>query len=131
MTPLFAVIIIIAVVSFIAFYKKPGKKVQLPEGYKKLLEEHVAFYRSLDPAAKNLFENKIKEFLSYILITGVKTDVSDLDTLLVVSSGVIPIFGFPAWRYYNLTEVLLYDGRFNADNFSTTGGGREVLGMGG
>jgi MtfA peptidase len=129
MSPIIAVIIIVAVIASIAFYKKPRKKIQLPEGYQKLLEDHVAFYRLLDPAAKKVFVNKIQDFLSYILVTGVKTGVNDLDRLLVAASGVIPIFGFPAWHYYNLREVLLFDDRFNADSFSTTGEGRDVLGM--
>lgn len=129
MSPFFAAFIIIAIISFMLFYKRKAAGFKLPEGYKKLLEDHIAFYRSLDPESKIIFENKIQEFLGYIQITGVKTNITDLDRILVAASGVIPIFGFPKWHYYNLGEVLLYDDRFNADNFSTSGEGREVLGM--
>ena len=129
MSPLFAVFIIGAIISFMLFYKRKKAPFTLPEGYKKMLEDHVVFYRSLDAGSKINFENKIQEFLGYIDVTGVKTEVSELDRILVAASGVIPIFGFPKWHYYNLKEVLLYDDRFNADNFSTSGEGREVLGM--
>lgn len=129
MTPLLALLIIALVALSIAFYKKPPKKVQLPDGYKELLTKHVSFYRSLDEAGKIRFENKLKEFLGYIRITGVDTPVDDLDRLLVASSAVIPIFGFPEWRYYNLRDVWLYSNTFNADDYSTKGKGRDVLGM--
>ena len=57
------------------------------------------------------------------------TEVTDLDRLLVAAGAVIPVFGFPEWRYYNLSEVLLYRDRFNADTYSSSGNGRNVLGM--
>ena len=83
MTPILAIIIIALVVLGIALYKKPLKKVHLPDDYKELLTKHVSFYRALDEAGKNRFETKIKEFLGYIRITGVDTQVEDLDRLLV------------------------------------------------
>ncbi len=129
MTPVLAFLIIALVVIGLAFYKRPRRKIQLPEGYQKLLEEHVAFYRSLDEAGRHRFEEKIKELLGYVRITGVNTHIDDLDRLLIASSGVIPIFGFPEWRYYNLGEVLLYPNSFNDVNFLTKGAGRDVLGM--
>jgi MtfA peptidase len=129
MAPLFVLLFIAVIVTIVLFYKKPLKRGQLPAGYKSLLEEHVAFYRPLDRARKIRFEEKINEFLGYIRIQGVKTPVGDLDKLLVAASGVIPIFGFPEWRDYNLRDVLLYQDTFNADDFSTEGKGRDVLGM--
>ena len=129
MTPFFAIIIIASAAILVAVYKKPLKRVKLPAGYKTLLEENVAFYRSLDNSGKIHFEEKIKEFLGYIRIHGVNTNVDDLDRLLVASSGVIPIFGFPEWKYYNLRDVLLYPDSFKADDFSTKGNERDVLGM--
>ncbi len=128
-TPLIAILIMVSVVVFIALYKKPRRKFNLPEGYKKMLEEHVVFYRSLDSADRMKFEEKLKDFLGCISVTGVDTEVDNLDKLLVASSAVIPIFGFPAWRYDNLSEVLLYKDRFNAENYSASGPGQDVLGM--
>jgi Mlc titration factor MtfA (ptsG expression regulator) len=129
MTPILILIIIAVVVVGVALYKRPVKKAALPADYKKILLAHVAFYRSLDDEGKIRFEEKIKEFLGYIRITGVNTNVDDLDTLLVASSGVIPIFGFPEWRYYNLSEVLLYPTSFNEISFLAEGADQHVLGM--
>ena len=129
MTPIFVLIIIALVVVVFALYKRPIKKADLPADYKKILSEHVAFYRALDDKGKIRFEEKIKELLGYIRITGVNTNVDDIDTLLVASSGVIPIFGFPEWRYYNLSEVLLYPNSFNEISFLSEDADRHVLGM--
>ena len=129
MNAVIVLVIIALVTAGLVLYKKPRKKTLLPNGYKKLLEEHVAFYQSLDEAGKHRFEEKIQELLGYISITGVNTKVDDLDKLLVASSGVIPIFGFPEWRYYNLREVLLYPDSFNGVSFLTKGEDHNVLGM--
>jgi Mlc titration factor MtfA (ptsG expression regulator) len=129
MTPILILIGIAIVVVGYALYKRPVKKADLPADYKRILTAHVAFYRSLDDEGKIRFEEKLKEFLGYIRITGVNTNVDDLDRLLVSSSGVIPIFGFPEWRYYNLREVLLYPHSFNEISFLTEGADRYVLGM--
>lgn len=127
------IIVIICTVFLIWFLfgisNGPKQIVALPGNYRTLLEEHVAFYRSLDDAGKISFEEKIKDFLSYITIKGINTIAEDLDKLLVASSAVIPIFGFPEWRYYNLRNVLLYEDAFTADQFSTTDKERNTLGM--
>ena len=83
MTPILAIIIIALVVLGIALYKKPLKKIHLPNDYKELLTKHVSFYRVLDVAGKVRFEEKVKGFLGYVRITGVDTAVEDLDRLLV------------------------------------------------
>jgi len=129
MTQIVVLIIIALILVGVALYKRPVKKAVLPSDYKKILLEHVAFYRTLNDEEKIRFEEKIKEFLGYIRITGVDTTVNDLDRLLVASSGVIPIFGFPEWKYYNLREVLLYPGSFNEQSFLAKSEDRHVLGM--
>ncbi|QEC68053.1 zinc-dependent peptidase [Panacibacter ginsenosidivorans] len=120
-----------AILFWILFGKKKTKenKAVFPENYRQLLEDNVAFYRSLDDAGKIRFEEKIKAIFSYITISGVNTTIDDLDKLLVASSAVIPIFGFNEWRYYNLRNVLLYEDTFTADQFSTTDKDRNTLGM--
>ena len=128
-TPFVAILIMVFVIVFIALYKKPHRKIQLPDGYKDLLAAHIIFYRNLESEDKIRFERKLEDFLGYIQITGVQTEVNDLDRLLVASSAVIPIFGFTEWRYYNLSEVLLFKDRFNSDNYSLSGNERDVLGM--
>lgn len=123
---IFCLIILI----WIIFGKKKIKTtITQPDNFQQLLQQHVPFYRSLNEENKKLFEEKIKNFLSYITITGVNTTVDDFDKLLVASSAVIPIFGFPSWHYYNLKTVLLYEDAFTEQQFSTTDKNRNVLGM--
>jgi Mlc titration factor MtfA (ptsG expression regulator) len=129
MTPVLVLLLIVLAAIGVALYRKPHMKVQLPSNFRNILSAKVAFYRGLDEAGKTRFEDRIKEFLGYVRIHGVNTPVEDLDRLLVASSAVIPVFGFPEWRYYNLRDVLLYADAFNADDFSTKGRGRDVLGM--
>jgi MtfA peptidase len=123
------ILLIAAAVIGFALYKRPVKKIQLPNGYEQLLAKHVSFYRALEDEGKRRFEEKIREFLAYIRIHGVGTKVDDLDLLLVAASGIIPVFGFPEWRYYNLKDILLYPNTFYEEDFSTSGKGRDVLGM--
>lgn len=109
--------------------KKKDLLQPVPSGYKQLLAMHVGFYRTLDDAGKSLFESKIESFLGEIRIHGVKTEIEDLDRLLVAASGVIPVFGFPEWKYYNLTDVLLYGEAFDSDHFASEGNRQDVIGM--
>lgn len=100
----------------------------LPPTDSELLNEHVAYYRSLPEDKKKLFEDRVSHFLQHTKIDGVGTTVDEVDKLLVASSATIPIFGFDGWYYYQLTNVLLYDDRFN-DDYETTGDNRNILGM--
>lgn len=109
--------------------KKPAIKAGFPAAWRPQLEEKVAFYKHLEPAEKNRFETSIQEFLAKVRITGVSTEVEDIDRLLVAASAVIPLFGFPGWMYRNLSEVLLYEGSFNHDYETREGQGRNILGM--
>lgn len=131
MTGLIIFIISITILSWLIL-KKPSSvavKVNLPQNFKELLLENVAFYRALNESGKILFEERVKDFLSYVIITGVNTEADDVDKILVASSAVIPVFGFSNWRYYNLSTVLLYADTFSADNFSASAGKRTTLGM--
>ncbi|MVM32065.1 peptidase [Spirosoma sp. HMF4905] len=99
----------------------------LPSNYPQLLQAYIPYYQELSPDKKKLFEDRVNHFLHHVKIEGVATTVDDVDKVLVASSAIIPIFGFTDW-YYPLTNVLLYEGSFNAD-FQTTGEGRNILGM--
>lgn len=107
--------------------KKEKDVLPLPDSYPQLLQKHVSYYKSLPDEKKKLFEDRVSYFLSHVTIEGVDTPVDDLDKVLVASSAIIPIFGFADW-YYPLTDVLLYQDRFNAD-YQTTGDDRNILGM--
>ncbi|GAB4028177.1 M90 family metallopeptidase [Spirosoma koreense] len=122
--------VIVAVMGWLVWRYWQGKKqdaAPLPVSYPALLSEHVAYYRSLSDEKKKRFEERVRHFLNNTRIEGVGTTVDDLDKVLVASSAIIPIFGFDDW-YYPLTDVLLYEDRFNAD-YQTTGDDRNILGM--
>jgi MtfA peptidase len=110
---------------------KNKRKISLSpinEEQKQLLEGNVSFYAQLANEKKAEFEKRVKHFLSTVAITGVNTEVEELDKLLVASSAIIPIFGFKDWAYINLNEVLLYPDSFN-EIFAQEGSGRTTLGM--
>ncbi|AUD00599.1 M90 family metallopeptidase [Spirosoma pollinicola] len=95
--------------------------------YPQLLQEHVSYYKALSDDRKTVFEDRVSRFLATTTVEGVGTTINDVDKILVASSAIIPIFGFDDW-YYPLTNVLLYEDRFNAD-YQTTGDDRNILGM--
>lgn len=107
-------------------WKEPTKP--FPVKWREIIQEKVTFYNALSKDEKKLFEFKIQEFLLNHRITGISTDISVTDKLLVAASAVIPIFKFPKWRYNGLHEVLLYPSSFN-ENFETKGKNRRILGM--
>ncbi|QDK78332.1 zinc-dependent peptidase [Spirosoma sp. KCTC 42546] len=107
--------------------RKQVDEQPLLTNYPQLLQAHVSYYQDLSAERKKVFEDRVNQFLNHIKIEGVGTTVNDLDKVLVASSAIIPIFGFDDW-YYPLTNVLLYEGSFNAD-YQTTGEGRNILGM--
>jgi Mlc titration factor MtfA (ptsG expression regulator) len=126
---------IVGVLIFFAIYlaKPKTKNKTTPIGEDILvndviLENNIAFFRALDKQQREQFETAIKEFLSYVKITGVDTTVENLDRILVAASAVIPVFAFPEWRYDNLQEVLLYSDTFNR-GFQTKGEDRSIMGM--
>lgn len=119
---------VLLVLSFRFRKNKPGKLKPLPASYKSLLSTHVDFYKELGKEEKFLFEKKVQQFLSRIRITGIKTDVEDLDKVYIAASAIIPIFKFPDWEYINLNEVLLYPDSFS-ENFELEGTGRNMLGL--
>ena len=93
-----------------------------------VLENNVAFFRALDKKQRQQFEKEVTEFLSNVTITGVDTTVENLDRILVAASAVIPVFGFPGWKYDSLQEVLLYSDNINS-SFQTKGEDRNIMGM--
>ncbi|MEM6380030.1 MAG: M90 family metallopeptidase [Bacteroidota bacterium] len=126
--------IVPSVILLFRMYQKRRKRRQalarpFPENWRKLLEAQVVFYQKLNAKERIRFEKAIQDFLYDTSVTGVGTEVDDITCVLVAASAVIPIFGFPVWRYRNLQEVLIYPGRFNGDNYQQQGEGRDTLGM--
>jgi Mlc titration factor MtfA (ptsG expression regulator) len=127
---LVGVILIFLIVWVLVFYYK-RKFVhisQFTEEWKSILRKKVKFYEKLPAGKKKQFENDVIEFMEGCRITGVDLELNDEDRLLVASSAVIPIFGFPRWKYKNLREVLVYPTYFN-ENYETAGSDRNIGGM--
>ena len=128
-----ALLLTILLLAFLAgmawywFFRR--RRVQsLAIGQRALLAEKVAFYRRLSEIDKKRFEQSIAQFLDEVSITGVETEVTEADRLLVAASAVIPLFGFPGWRYRNLNEVLLYPNTFDED-YQVKAAQRDIIGM--
>jgi len=119
--------IFIIILYFILRKKKP-KIEPLTDTDKQILNDYVSFYHQLNPSDKLRFENKVATFFDTIKIEGVGVEMTTLDELLIASSAVIPIFGFPDWQYKNLSSVLLYPDTFSQD-FQFEGGERNIMGM--
>ncbi len=125
------IVFIIVIIVGLKFYFDKQKRIrnfQMPADTKQLLLEHVAFYRNLSDEQKLIFETRIKDFLQHVTITGIGTVVEDIDRILIASGAIIVIFGFPGWRYNNISEVLLYKDAFTED-YKQIGNDRNILGM--
>jgi Mlc titration factor MtfA (ptsG expression regulator) len=131
MTGILIVVILIALYFFFSKRQKkemPFKLTETPEKWRRFLKEKVNFYRNLDEQQRMQFEADLQRFLSSIKITGVQTEVTIEDRLLIASSAIIPLFGFPAWSYKNLDEVLLYPDSFDR-NFNIKSDKEIITGM--
>ncbi len=83
-----------------------------PNEWRHILEEKVAFYNRLSRIEKQEFERKVHIFLLNVQITGVDTEVTHQDRILIASGAVIPIFRFKNWHYANLKEVQVHPDQF-------------------
>ena len=101
---------------------------EFPEKWRQILLTEVPYYQWLDAAERKHFENGILRFLTRVRITGVQVDVDLTDKLLVASSAVIPVFGFPDWHYSFLNEVLLYPASFD-QSYDINSKEEIILGM--
>jgi Mlc titration factor MtfA (ptsG expression regulator) len=133
MDVLLPIILLLALTGLIfSFLTRRRKKTIItgpfPGAYRDILTKQVPFYQQLNEKNKNEFENRIRQFLEQVRITGVKTNVEDLDRVLIAASAIIPIFNFPGWEYIHLHEVLLYPDSFDHE-FQQEGANRSILGM--
>jgi MtfA peptidase len=131
-----AILIVVLVIAVLALLlliagralRKERPLATLAEAYRQILQVNVPFYQNLSQEDKELFESRVQYFLNEIRITGVNTEVQDIDKVLIAASAIIPIFAFRNWEYTNLNEVLLYPESFN-EEFHQQGNNRSVLGM--
>jgi len=132
MLGLFFIILVVALALFLTLTlrKKPAATLPAASTIAIVLEHQVNYYRRLEADEKQRFQQEVNDFLQHVKITGVGTDVTDEDRVLVAASGIIPIFAFKGWKYPNLNEVLLYPDTFSHDfDFSDTNEDRNLLGM--
>lgn len=124
------VIFVLGIVYAVKFLSK--KKVVVADGVpvllQKKLKDLVPFYQQLSDEKQTEFEERAASFLTQVRITGVKTQVEEIDKVLIAASAIIPIFNFPKWEYGNLNEVLLYPESFDHE-YKQQGAGRNILGM--
>jgi len=136
MTPTFtiaAIVLLLMLGAIWYFLFKPKAVAPLPDfkpGWRDYLEEYVNFYRVLSEPEQARFEERMRRFLQKVTITGLETEVTELDRVLVAASGIIPTFGFEHWNNYpRLNEVLLYKDHFRFGDFATEGADRRIAGM--
>ncbi|WP_299246992.1 zinc-dependent peptidase [uncultured Lacinutrix sp.] len=125
------VFIVLVIFVFYAFSKaKPKKAEKIPEHWHSILIDKVLFYKNLSIEDQVIFRKRMSLFLSEINIDGVNTEIEELDKILIASSGIIPVFGFPNWSYNNLTGIIVYPDSFNEDlQFSDKDENKKILGM--
>lgn len=125
-----AAIIALAIVILIRIFRSPSVDINdfKPQWRKTLLSE-VVYYLHLTAEERMRFDKSILVFFQKVRITGVDTKITDLDRLLVACSAVIPLFGYPGTSFDNISEVLIYKGRFNRDYDSHDGKDGNILGM--
>lgn len=108
--------------------RKAYLKKSFPAEWSKILGREVSFYARLNRAEKKRFELLVRTFLAHVKISGIKTDITATDQLLIGAAAIIPLFKFNIARYPNLKEVVLYPNHFDA-NYQLEGKGRTILGM--
>jgi len=97
--------------------------------WRAILLDDVDYYLHLTPEERTRFEKDVLVFFSKVRITGVDTKINDKDRLFVACSAVIPLFGYPGSSFDNLSEVLIYEGKFNHQYDTKSGTKRNILGM--
>ncbi|HSK12331.1 MAG TPA: M90 family metallopeptidase [Phnomibacter sp.] len=124
--------LIVLVAGIFLFLSRPKKRpvVVPPEMIEDTLNKQVAYYARLSPEEKQRFQKEVDEFIREVRITGVQTDVTDEDRVLLAASAVIPICSCAGCIFPNLHEVLVYhcifDDTFSLDEANTD---RNIQGM--
>ena len=130
----FVAILVVALAAGLLYYlfrEEPmGPLPEFRKQWRRLLRNKVTYYKTLDRGQKKRFQERMRYFFQRVTITGIDTEVTELDRVLVAASGIIPTFGFDDWNQYpKLREVLLYPNTFNKETFATEGADRTIAGM--
>jgi len=121
-------VIVIFRILFNAAKRKPPEPISVQNISTEFLEKEVLFYSSLSVIQKEEFRHEMARFLNRVHITGIETEITIEDRMMVSASAVIPIFHFPGWEDYQLDEVLIYPNSINID-FETNSHDSYILGM--
>ena len=78
-----------------------------PNEWRRILQEKVEFYNRLPSSNKTDFEKRVHVFLLNVQVTGVDTEITHTDRILVAAGAIIPI-----WHYSNLKEVQIHPNKF-------------------
>lgn len=127
---LFVFIVFVGLVVYAFYLMKPKALKQFPKHWHKLLLDNVLFYKKLSAKNQAVFRQRMLLFLSEVNIDAVNTTIEDIDKVLLASSAIIPVFGFKEWSYNNLSGIIVYLDKFNADlQFSNQDKDKKILGM--
>jgi hypothetical protein len=131
MSVYFLIFIALLVFMGYAFYRTRKKKAKpFPKHWHNILIKEVEFYRLLSVQEQLRFQRRMMQFLSEVYIDGVNLEITELDTMLIASSAVIPVFAFQAWHYTKLSGVILYPDNFNEDfEFSQKSKFKRIAGV--
>jgi hypothetical protein len=86
-----------------------------PERWRRFLLEASDHYERLPARERALFEQAVRSFLADTPVTGVEVEVTDEHRLLVAASAASLSLAWPAFRWTQVTEVLLYPQDFDRD----------------
>ena len=100
-----------------------------PREWEAVLQREVVFFRALDAAEQQRFRRQIQVFLGEKRITGITMQLDATTRVLTAASAIIPIFGFPAWEWDQINEVLIYPNRFDGAFQFGDQQGHDILGM--
>ncbi|MFT7121084.1 MAG: Mlc titration factor MtfA (ptsG expression regulator) [Neolewinella sp.] len=125
------VLLVFGIVLYLIFRRRPEKPLPpIDDEWRTLLQKNVVYYRNLNAAEQQHFKERMQLFFQQVTVTGIETEITILDKVLIAASGIIPTFGFPHWNQYpHLNEVLLYKDHFRFGDFATEGEDRRVAGM--
>lgn len=77
-----------------------------------VLERHVGYFARLSPEEAERFCGVVARFLRTQRIQGVGVEPEVRDRVYVAASAAILTFGYPAWRWDTLRDILLYPSAF-------------------
>lgn len=130
MTAIITILLIISAIIFLWPRKKSLTVYQtFPEAWEKILKDKVPFYKGFTEEERKRFKKRVLEFLNQTRITGVETEIDDTIRLFVASSAIIPVFNFEEWEYFNLSEVLVYNGLVETYQIEETDRKNKILGQ--